>query len=269
MSVSEYKHTFVLCAYGESPYLEECIASLCAQSEGSRILLSTATPNALISSLAEKYALPLFINEGEKGISADWNFGVSHAETPFVTIAHQDDVYEPTYAERILSAMEKKNTLLAFTDYFEIREKERVYQNKLLSVKRKMNALLGAFPSSRFVRRRVLSLGNSLCCPAVTYRTDLFKNFSFDAKYRFVCDWDAWERLSRLKGAFRYIKEPLMGHRIHESSATTEITNSSLRAEEEKEMFSRFHPAFIVKLLMRSYAKSADSNTLEKKDSES
>lgn len=258
------KHTFVLCAYGESAYLEECILSLLAQTVKSEIYLSTATPNTLIRSLAEKYSLPLYINEGEKGISADWNFAVSHAKTPYLTIAHQDDVYEPTYAERVLEAMEKKNTLLAFTDYFEIREGERVYKNKLLGVKRKLNALLGLFPKSRFMRRRVLGLGNSICCPAVTYRTDLFEDFRFDKEYRFVCDWDAWERLSRLKGAFRYIKAPLMGHRIHEESATTALTASSRRAEEEREMFSRFHTRFTVNLLMRSYAKGAESNTLEK-----
>lgn len=255
-------HTFVVCAYGESAYLEQCILSLKAQTVPSHILLSTATPNALISSLAEKYGLPLFINTGEKGISADWNFAVSHAETPYLTIAHQDDIYEPTYAQEMIALMQKKKTLLAFSGYFEIREGERVYKNKLLSVKKKLNALLGAFPRCRFMRRRVLSIGNSICCPAVTYRTELFKTFAFDKKYRFVCDWDAWERLSRLKGAFRYTKKPLMGHRIHEESATTALTNSSRRGEEEKEMFSRFHPAFIVKLLMRSYSKSAESNSL-------
>ncbi len=258
------KHTFVLCAYGESAYLEECILSLLSQTVESEILISTATPNARISSLAEKYGLPLYINEGEKGISADWSFAATKAQTPYLTIAHQDDIYEPEYAERVLAQMEKKNTILAFTDYFEIRNGERVYKNKLLSVKRKLNGIMGLFPGSRFMRRRVLSLGNSICCPAVTYRADVFRSFRFDSRYRFVCDWDAWERLSRLKGSFRYIKEPLMGHRIHEESATTALTNSSRRAEEEREMFSRFHPRFIVKLLMRSYAKGAESNTLEK-----
>ena len=114
------------------------------------------------------------------------------------------------------------------------------------------------------MRRLVLGIGNSICCPSVTYRTELFQSFRFDKEYRFVCDWDAWERLSRLKGAFRYVKAPLMGHRIHEESATTALTASSRRAEEEREMFSRFHTRFTVNLLMRSYAKGAESNTLKK-----
>ena len=37
-------HTFVICAYGESPYLEACIRSLLSQTEKSRILCATSTP---------------------------------------------------------------------------------------------------------------------------------------------------------------------------------------------------------------------------------
>ena len=61
-------HSFVICAYKESPYLEECIKSLTAQTEKSVVLMVTSTPNSYISDLAKKYAIPLYINEGEKGI---------------------------------------------------------------------------------------------------------------------------------------------------------------------------------------------------------
>ena len=38
-------HTFAVCAYGESPYLEECVQSLLAQKVRTRILIATSTPN--------------------------------------------------------------------------------------------------------------------------------------------------------------------------------------------------------------------------------
>ena len=41
-------HTFAVCAYGESPYLTECLDSLLAQTVKSRILIATATPNEFI-----------------------------------------------------------------------------------------------------------------------------------------------------------------------------------------------------------------------------
>ena len=63
------QHTFVICAYKESPYLEECILSLKNQTQESRILMITSTPNAHITSLADKYQISLLVNEGEGGIA--------------------------------------------------------------------------------------------------------------------------------------------------------------------------------------------------------
>ncbi len=47
-------HTFVVCAYKESKYLEECIMSLVNQEVKSHIIMVTSTPNEYISSMAEK-----------------------------------------------------------------------------------------------------------------------------------------------------------------------------------------------------------------------
>ena len=45
--MSKTNHTFVICAYKESPYLEECIQSLQAQTVSSQILMVTSTPNEI------------------------------------------------------------------------------------------------------------------------------------------------------------------------------------------------------------------------------
>ncbi len=257
------QHTFAVCAYKESAFLEECVQSLLAQTVPSTILIATSTPNDHINAIAEKYGLPLYINKGEAGITGDWNFARSCATTPFVTIAHQDDVYDPTFAEETLKkATKAKRPILVFTDYFEVRNGERIYKNKLMRIKRLLNRGFKLSAKCRFIRRRVLSLGNSICCPAVTFATDACSDFTFDGSFRFACDWDAWERLSRKRGAFLYVSKPLMGHRIHEESETTKLTAGSLRGEEEFRMFRRFWPAFIAKRLAKSYAKGADSNQL-------
>lgn len=257
------KHTFVVCAYKESLYLEECLVSLLGQTVQSEILICTSTPNERISALSAKYEIPVRINEGERGITGDWNFAMSQATTPFVTIAHQDDVYDPTYTETVLRRAEKsKHPILIFTEYFEIRNGERVFKNRLLRIKRLMNFGFRFFSNCRWTRRRVLSIGNSICCPAVTYSREACDGFSFDREFKFACDWDAWERLSRKKGAFLYISHSLCGHRIHEESETTKQTEGEGRAREEYAMFRRFWPAWIARRLARYYAKGADSNQL-------
>ena len=119
------------------PFLEECIQSVMNQKLKSKVLIATSTPNAYIKGLAEKYALPLYVNMGDKGIAQDWNFAYAQANTDYVTIAHQDDVYLPHYTEDILSLVsDAKKPLIAFTDYGELRNGEAVLVNKLLKIKR-------------------------------------------------------------------------------------------------------------------------------------
>ena len=95
-------HTFAVCAYQESPYLEECIKSLKKQTIKSNILIATSTPNDYIKGIADKYTIPYYINKGEGGITQDWNFAYSCAKTKYITIAHQDDIYEKDYLEIVL-----------------------------------------------------------------------------------------------------------------------------------------------------------------------
>ena len=168
-------HTFAVCAYQESPYLEECIKSLKKQTIKSNILIATSTPNDYIKGIADKYTIPYYINKGEGGITQDWNFAYSCAKTKYITIAHQDDIYEKDYLEIVLKHITRaKHPLLFFSDYYEIRDGKKVTSNKLLKVKRIMllPMRIKAFQSSRWVRRRILSLGSPICCPSVTFVTE-------------------------------------------------------------------------------------------------
>ena len=108
MSYTSSDHTYALCAYKESAYLEECVKSLLEQTVKSTIFIATSTPNDHINAVAEKYNIPVYVNYGEKGIGGDWNFAYDKAQTPLVTIAHQDDIYEPTYTEKMLEYFDEE-----------------------------------------------------------------------------------------------------------------------------------------------------------------
>ena len=74
-------HMFVVCAYKESPYLESCIKSVLNQSVKTKVAISTGTPNDYIRKIAEKYQLPLWVNEKKSSIANDWNYAISCADT--------------------------------------------------------------------------------------------------------------------------------------------------------------------------------------------
>lgn len=258
-------HTFVICAYKESNYLEQCIESLLKQTYKSKIILTTSTPSEFLSSIASKYNIELYINNGEKGIAGDWNFGFSIADTDYVTIAHQDDTYHSDYLENVIISLEKaKSPLIAFTDYAEIRDGEKVFSNTLLKIKKLMLSPLRikSFWGSKFIRNRILSLGNAICCPSVTYNKKNIKLPLFKSGYVSNLDWDAWYNLAQLKGEFVYINKPLVFHRIHIESTSTLAIEGNVRMQEDFEIFKRYWPEPIAKLIVKKYIKSEKSNKI-------
>lgn len=258
-------HTFAICAYKESVFLEECIQSLLNQTVKSSIIMVTSTPSDFLNRLVNQYDIPLYINNGDKGIVQDWNFAYSKVETPYLTIAHQDDLYFPEYTEKVMQHLTSaKKPLIAFSDYVEVRNGNIVTNNSLLKIKKMLLFPLRnkRFQSSIFIRRRILSLGSAICCPAVSFAKDNLPSPVFSVGFRSNEDWEAWERISKLKGQFIYLNEPLMGHRIHQESETSIIIGDNARSTEDYIMFCKFWPKPIAGLINKFYSKSENSNNL-------
>lgn len=264
-------HTFVVLAYKESQYLEECIQSVIKQSLKTNVIIATSTPNNYIENISKKYNLNMIINNGNKGIGNDFNFAIQCANTELVTIAHQDDIYDFKYAESIVNNYKQyQGASILFTDYYEIRGNEKQYKNTNLNIKRiLLRPLLNKEKSYKKRRKRqVIKMGNSICCPAVTFSKRNIRKEVLDKL--FVCDfkcnvdWYTWELLSKEGGNFIYINDILMGHRISEESTTSKIIADNTRTKEDLEMFKKFWPIFIAKLINNLYKKSEKSNNLKK-----
>ena len=254
-------HTFVVLAYKESEYLKNCIESLLNQTVSSNILIATSTDNNYIRQMAERYGLQVTVNHDPTGIAGDFDFGLAAGKTEFVTIAHQDDYYEPGYLEEISKSMDDE-IIIIFTDYYEEHPDGTQHINRNLRIKRIMLAplRLKCLQGNRWIRRRILSLGNPICCPAVTFHRSKIQESIFQSDFRSNMDWKAWELLSRKKGRFVYVPKQLMMHRIHEESTTTEIINEGKRRNEDFRMMCLFWPKHIAKKLSKIYAKSEKNN---------
>jgi len=257
------KHSFVILAYKESNYLESCIES-CLRNAGSSVLLATTTDNEHIQAMAKKYNLPVIIGK-HTDIGGDFDFAKNTASTELVTIAHQDDIYEPNYAEEIVKAYEKnKNASIIFSDYYEMRNGEKILSNTNLKIKRVL--LLPAFLKknlkSRFGRRWILRFGNAICCPAVTFVAESCPKEVFSSNFACNVDWHAWEKLSKLPYDFVFVPQELMGHRISEESTTTDIIKQGIRTKEDFEIFYRFWPKWLASLFAKIYKLSEKSNKL-------
>lgn len=252
------KHTFAICAYQESKYLEDCIKSLLNQTILTNYLIITSTPNKHIQSLAKKYKIPYYVRKGESDIQDDWNFAYNQSETELVTIAHQDDLYEPDYVKYILSNYDKK-ILMYNTDY--VPYKNGVGTSDSNS---KIKRILKVFTKSKFFARfkffKVISLafGNSINCPSVTYNKKLLGDSVFTSKLKFCLDWDTFLKIARKKGISLYIPRKLVKYRIHDAATTKKFILDNKRQEEDLAMFRKIWPNWIAKLIMKFYTKSYD-----------
>lgn len=270
------EHTFVICAYKESPYLEECIQSLKNQTISSIILLATSTPSKYLEKMCEKYQIEYYVRDGVPGIAPDWNYALSVAKTPYVTIAHQDDVYETEYASRIMEILSNyKNDsrhcpLIVSTDYSELVGCKKDPNRRNLKVKKILLKPLKKIhnQSKKIWKRHALHLGNAVGCPTITYHMEYIqelldkegKKQLFLEHFRSNLDWEALEWLSRKEGSFVYVPEVLVAHRIHEGSETTAAIHDNQRSQEDYEMLSKFWPKWIAKQILKVYSVSEKSN---------
>lgn len=255
-------HTFVVLAYKESKYLEECIKSVLNQSYTSKVVIATTTDNKFIRNLAKKYKLDVVVGE-HTTIGGDFDFAVNVGKTKLVTVAHQDDIYDFNYSKTVVDLYLKyKDTSIIFTDYYEIRNNNKVYTNLNLKIKRFLLVPLYIKFLGKFIlfKRLIIMFGNSICCPAVTFVKDNVPIEIFNCNYTCNVDWFAWEHLSKLNKRFIYSKKKLMGHRISFESTTTDIINNGIRTCEDYDMYLKFWPKWFAKLINKLYKNSEKSN---------
>jgi hypothetical protein len=237
-------HAVVVAAYGDSPFLAGCLASLRAQTLASRIVLSTSTPSPFIDAAAAAHAVPVIINPRGGDIAADWNFALQATSARHVTLAHQDDVYAPTFLSRSLERLAGEG-VLCFTGYDEIDEAGVVTGSKISAVKHLLERVtLGSETAVRGRRLRAfLSWGNPLPCSSVTFDRARLGDFAFSADYSSNLDWDAWLRLAEGGAVFARVPERLVGRRHNPLTATSRLIRDGVRQREDLRMFRRLWPS--------------------------
>lgn len=256
--------TFAISAYKDSPYLEDCVLALKRQTVPAEILIATSTPSEYIRTIAEKHGLPYYVNPQQKGIASDWKFAMSQAKTELVCLAHQDDIYLPDYAERILLAVERTpDCRLVFTDSGDLMPNGKIDSHRAyLKIKR---LLLWAFYLKGHHRSHLLKLssvcfGNAICCPSVTYNVEQCGSVNFDDRFTVDLDWKMWYDQAKGKGAFVYIPKVLMAHRISPTMETASAIADNRRYREDSRLFEMIWGRTLARILMRFYSLSYNSN---------
>lgn len=167
-------------------------------------------------------------------------------------------------------ANQGRDPMICFSEYYEIREGKRVdasvHRNLRIKNLMLMPLRLTALQGSVWVRRRILSFGNPIGCPAVMYVKSQLPEVVFQEGFSSNVDWQTWEALSRRHGRFAYVQEPLMGHRIHPEATTSKLINAGgVRSAEDYAMFCKFWPSPVAGIICRLYVTSQKSKPKDRK----
>jgi glycosyltransferase involved in cell wall biosynthesis len=251
-------HTFAIPVYRTAANLAALIDSLRAQTGShSEILLASSTPSAELDAFAKQHDLPLHINPQHLGIAADWNFALGAAQTEFVTLAHQDDLFAPAYVRQLAVALRRHpGALLAFCDYSEHSPLGARPSNINLRIKRMLRRR--AFGVRECIAEprdkvRLLSLGNPICCPSVMFNRTTQVDFHFPSGFQTNLDWMAWLDLARRPGGFVYVRERLVSKGIHAGSETTQTIANRAREREDRALFDVLWPRPVAAALATLY----------------
>ena len=265
--MKQYNHftgedfTFVVCTYKECEYLEECICSLVNQTLKANILISTSTPNDYVQGMADKYGIEVRVNQ-DGGQIKDYNFAMEQATTELVMLMHQDEVLVDTFVERVLYELNHaKKPIIAFTNYLEMHN-DIVDEKPSVMVRIKRILLLPLYArclsGTWLGKRGIQLLGDPITHPTVVCVKKEMPDEIFREKYKASMDWDLWERLSKQERSFVYVKEVLLYHGMNDENQTVNLLNTTnARYEDEYEIFCRFWPKPIAKLIMKFYSRAA------------
>lgn len=257
-------HTYVVLAYKESPYLEDCVKSVLNQKYASRVVIATSTPNDYIKNIASKYDIEVFARpekDRAQGAASDFNYALSVSKTKLATIVNHDEVYNYDYSFEIVRYYNKhKDTSIIFSRYYDMKDDEAIFKSLNFTIKNILLLPLGISSKSVFIKRLCLRFGNPIGCPATTFVKGHYEQPVFATDLKASFDFWAWEKLSREKYAFGYIKKPLMAHRIHSESITSGALKDDVRIKEDIIVFSKMWPRFIAILISKVYKLSERSN---------
>lgn len=251
-------HAFAIPVYGQPPQLAACIESILNQSDrSSRIVISTSTPSGFIEEIAANFKIPFLINPRRADIATDWNFALTSCDAEFVTLAHQDDLYDGLYVQTMGDAvLRHPDALMAFSDFRE----HSPHGPRPININVRIKRLLCTRAFGRHdtletlhEKLRLLTLGNPICCPSVVINRRRLPDFRFDETMKTNLDWEAWSRMAQLRGKFVYVKQALVSKRVHPQSETSVTIANKIRENEDRYMFEQFWPKPVAAAILAFY----------------
>ncbi len=212
--------TIIVTTYNREGYLEKCLKSILSQTftDISVLVISDGyfkDTEILVKSFKDN-RIKLLSNSHTGLPAVSRNIGLKNVQTKYVCFCDDDDVWYPDKLESQYEIFKNSNVDVVFTDIKYINENGLIIQNKLNSPLRFFNYFLSLDIHGHFIK-------NNICLSSAMIKTELSKEnlFNESVKYRGTEDYIFWLELIIKNKNIYYLKQELVGYRIHENNLSS------------------------------------------------
>lgn len=253
--------------YRQREYLRDAVGSVFAQADPRwRLVVSDGGGTSagfvreLLGADPRCRVLP---SDRPLGMADNWSRCLEAADTPLVTLLHEDDWLRPGYVGAMLAAADSyPNAIAFFCEAAVIGPDGRRRFSLPDFVKRFYRPEYGRVVRVSGERGlRAVMRGNFVMCPTLCFRRGRLGVRRFEPRWRQVLDLDLIARLLLAGEELVGLPDVLYDYRRHADNATAVQTESLLRFEEERDLFGEVAAA-AEQVGWRSAARTARRRTV-------
>ena len=230
--------------YNGASYLQEALDSVNAQtfSDFEVIVSDDASKDdtlKIVEEFKKEFDFPVHIFHHEpKGIGANWNNTIRHANGKYIKFLFQDDVLDSTCLEMMYAVLENNKNigLVASKREFIVNKAKSVETDKWLATYGNLQNQISEISGDLVLTKKLFSKKYFLSTPknkigepsAVMFKRQLIDDIGwFDESLKQILDYEYWYRILK-KYDIYIINKPLIKFRLHDTQATSVNANSDI-----------------------------------------
>jgi len=214
-------------------FLADTLESL--RSQTSRLLVVDDASTDDTVAVARRCGVAVVEHRERAGLTGNWNRALRLVDSEHFVLAHQDDVYEPSFVATMEALIESRPR--AFAAHCRVRyidERGRLASPAAARYKETFWPQQEPYEREPLAELRALQRGNYIIAPSAIYRSAAVRELGeFDESYQFVPDWDYWVRGLIAGRTIVGTHARLVGWRRHAGTATWERQRSLARYDDE------------------------------------
>lgn len=220
--------SIVIPTYNGAEFIEQCIESALNQTRpADEIIVSDDNSSDDTLKLCEKYTDRIKLykkTDGPSGFVNGWNTAISHANSTYISILHQDDILAPTFLEEVENALRHYSHvkhLFVPCIYIDC-------HNNILSSPLYCDGKIKLYTGNNYIKAYyTFGMPNIHRCPGVVTHRDIFKVCQYRPEAGHIADDDFFFRVGQFTDVLGIMK-PLAKYRLHKSSETGSLNNCYL-----------------------------------------